>query len=319
MCGIVGFCGPSLTFAERQGLLIDLLTRAEIRGSDATGIAFVQDGEMQILKQPKKATEFIKSEEFLELTKELPPIVLGHARASSRIGSGRGHNQTGTGNKLSDPEDNENNHPFYSEHAGIALVHNGFIDREFWEDAHKNDKSGIMYPFESATDSEAALRVLESLYLTDGKDLSFFDCVDNMTLNIAGSFAFGILKQDNPDTIWLVTKDKPLVLAWVPDFEALVFASTKDIISKAVENAEYEVHFNYLVQKKDITPDFVSHDLVKDSALEITIRDTDVIDELFNIDKRELTPTSQDYDFHKKIVKEKEEAAAEADTAEVLN
>ena len=91
------------------------------------------------------------------------------------------------------------NNPFYSEHSGIALVHNGFIDREFWEDAHENDKSGIMYPFESATDSEAALRVLESLYLSDGKELSFFDCVDNMTLNIAGSFAFGILKQDRPD------------------------------------------------------------------------------------------------------------------------
>ncbi len=315
MCGIIGFCAPSLNSEIRSAVLTDLLMASKTRGSDAAGIAFITPKGTSLLKAPGDPGEFIKSDEYKALTENLPAIVLGHTRAASGKGSARGVNNT-TGKKLADPADNENNHPFYSQQAGISLVHNGFIDREFWEDAFKTERSGIVNPFESTTDSEAALRVLESLYLTDGKTLSFLDCIDNMALNIAGSYAFGILKADEPNKIWFAVKDKPLVVGWVPQYEALLFASTEDILKNATADYELDILFDFIVNQKDTSPELLAEQMDKNTAIEVTMYpdEEDPLD-MFNIETRKLTPTNNDYEFHRKIYEEQQKNTSKTDDA----
>jgi len=313
MCGIVGFCAPSLNHEIRAEVLTDLLLASKTRGSDAAGIAFITAEGTNLLKAPGDPGEFVKSDEYKALTQNLPAVVLGHTRAASGKGSARGINNT-TGKKLSDPKDNENNHPFHSKQAGITLVHNGFIDREFWEDAYKTERSGIVNPFESTTDSEAALRVLESLYLTDGKVLSFLDCIDNMALNVAGSYAFGILKADEPNKIWFAVKDKPLVVAWVPQYEALLFASTEEILKNTIADYEVEVLFNFILNEKDTSPEMVSEQMAKNTAIEVIVEpDAEDPLDMFNIETRKLTPTNNDYEFHRKIYEEQQKKESKTD------
>ena len=240
MCGIVGFLAPGLNHEERLKMLERLLRASQKRGDDATGISFVTNEGLEILKAPLDAIDFCKSDEFKEGTVELPQVVLGHTRNASRVGSGYGVNRTSTGEKLSSPDHNPNNHPFYSEATGISLVHNGFLDRVFWENSAGEDDDSILRPFESTTDSEVALRVLEAFMLADGNQLSILNCIDNLCLNVAGSYAYGIMRAAEPNSIWLVRKDKPLFIAWVPEYSSIIFASEKDIISKALTEVNYE-------------------------------------------------------------------------------
>ena len=238
--------------------------------------------------------------------------MLGHTRAASGRGSGKGINNTSSAKKLADPQDNKNNHPFYSRQTGISLVHNGFIDREFWEATEEAPDNGLVNAFESETDSEAALRVVESLFLADGDALSFLDCLDNMALNIAGSYTFGILKEDEPDKMWFVVKDKPLVMGWVPEYDALLFASTVDILKNAISEYEVKVYFDYIYDQVNTSPRLFSETVDKNTAIEVTVNDTEVVEDLFSIKVQKLTPTPDDYEFHHKIFEENEKKEHEA-------
>lgn len=320
MCGLVGFLAPHLDHKQRATLLTDLLRASQKRGPDATGIAFVTDSEMQILKKPLDANKFCQDKEFLEKTQELPPVVMGHTRAASRAGSGNGYNKTTGDEKLSGADHNPNNHPFFSQATGIALAHNGFLDRGFWEKSAGDNNSSILLPFESTTDSEVALRVLEAFMLADGDRLSLLDCIDNLCLNVSGSYAYSIVHESDPNSIWLVKKDKPLFVAWVPSYKAVIFASEKEIITTAITDYEYEEFFGYITNGIEITPDCYHEPLREKTAIQISINLTTKSDKLFTFQEITITPTNSDYDFHKKVYEKKIAQEKSADkTVSVAN
>src|ERR1035441_7058928 len=174
MCGICGYYVFSNNMPDKNKIstMFSLLSS---RGRDASGLAFIRDGNLIVNKAPICSSEFVKSQDWLEL--ELPKIMIMHARMKTQ-GSA---------------EKNENNHPIYNK-EGMAIVHNGIIHNDH-EIFGKNQRDGEV-------DSEAVLAVLS----TKGKG----DKIKRVFDRIEGSFAVTIINKTDPDTLILIKKDNPI-------------------------------------------------------------------------------------------------------------
>lgn len=235
MCGIAGMIAPDATPAWRRKVLTNLLLHSQSRGTDATGIAYIdEEGQTCILKDGVKAAEFVQSDAYKEMVANLPPVVIGHTRQASKTHKG--------GQILSAAEENANNHPFYSPHTGITMVHNGFVDRDFWEDT-VGKPHGLKYPFESTTDSEVIIRVLETILLTRGGTM--MQLLDDVCANVAGDYTTAFIVESDPNAIWFTVNSRELNFAYVPQNNAFVFASEASIIKNALTEHTYVYDFMY--------------------------------------------------------------------------
>ncbi len=145
MCGIVGFIGKPKDHKVCFDLTTALLARTESRGDDASGYWATDsrkknDNDNAILfsKEPKRSTEFVKSDMWDEWKNRSINLLISHCRKSTVKGS---------------ENRNINNHPFRSSDWRTALVHNGNVP-EF--DALKPS-----YDVQSQCDSEILLRMME--------------------------------------------------------------------------------------------------------------------------------------------------------------
>ena len=202
MCGLFGFVNYSNKEINGLSELTNSLAEhASVRGTDATGISFVTDGIVRIIKEAKPAVKinFKHSDNINSL--------IGHTRHSTQ-GS----------EKL-----NFNNHPFYgkTKHTRFALAHNGILynDDELKE-KFKLPKSKI------ETDSYIAVQLIESQ-----KRVSF-ESIKYMAEKVEGSFSFSIL--DDRNNLYLVKGDSPVSIIHFPDLKLYVYASTDEILYKAI-------------------------------------------------------------------------------------
>jgi len=200
MCGIMGFyCfGNKKPDKEKISTMFSLL---ESRGRDASGFAFIRDGNLIVNKAPIRSSEFVKSKEWQELN--LPNIMIMHTRMKTQ-GSEKNPN---------------NNHPLYNK-EGVALVHNGIIhnDREIFGKNQKRDGD---------VDSEALLAVFSVKSKSD-KIKRVFD-------RIEGSFAVALINKDEPEVLRLIKKDNPLDIYLNTDQDILYFCSEREIMQLALE------------------------------------------------------------------------------------
>ena len=120
MCAVFGFLDykGKISNAVLKKLIHYLSVAAEVRGTDATGIAYVRDGGMVTYKKPKPAHKVKLF--FPRGTRS----VIGHTRFTTQGSEKR----------------NCNNHPFEG-HCGkesLALAHNGVLynDRELRREQH---------------------------------------------------------------------------------------------------------------------------------------------------------------------------------------
>lgn len=179
MCGIIGKTGINNVVPE----LINGLKSLEYRGYDSSGIAVINNGKIR---------RFRASGKISELEKEL-----GKYRPESEIGIG--HTRWATHGSPT----KENAHPHISPKGKFALVHNGIIENA--EEIKKN----ILPPdreYSSKTDTEVAVHLLEKYY--DGDPIKAIVSACN---EIKGSYAFGILCEDFPNTLFAVASASPLV------------------------------------------------------------------------------------------------------------
>ena len=201
MCSLFGLMdyGKQLTTRQKNRFLNTLAKECEIRGTDATGIAYNFAGRLRIYKRPLPAHK---------MRLHVPngvSVIMGHTRMTTQ-GSEK-HNQ--------------NNHPFAGKAAGksFSLAHNGVL----WND--KTLKFIEQLPETSVeTDSYVAVQLIEKQNALD------FDSLQVMAEKVEGSFVFTVL--DNEDSIWFVVGDNPLCLFHYDGF--LLYASTEEILCKAV-------------------------------------------------------------------------------------
>ena len=204
MCGIFGFINYKNKPLKNLSNLTNLLAEeSAVRGTDATGISFVSDDEICILKEAKSAYDI--SFKHSDSVKAL----IGHTRHSTQ-GSCK---------------NNQNNHPFWGKckNAEFALAHNGvlFNDTEL-KIKYDLSKTNIK------TDSYVAVQLLERQNELTPDSIKF------MAENVQGSFSFSIL--DDKNNIWLVKGDSPIELLRFPQYSLIVYASTEVILGRALIN-----------------------------------------------------------------------------------
>lgn len=203
MCCLFGFVdyAGSLSVKQKNHLIRELSIAAEVRGTDATGIAYNTSRGLQIYKRPLAAHRL-----HLRIPAEAH-VVMGHTRMTTQ----------GSAKK------NYNNHPFFGCVKGkrFALAHNGVLwnDRGLRHTKHL-PKTKIQ------TDSYVAVQLLEQQKALD------FDSLAKMAEQVEGSFSFAVL--DEQVALWIVKGDSPLSIAYFPECGVYVYASTVEILNKAL-------------------------------------------------------------------------------------
>lgn len=203
MCCLFGFIdyAGSLSVKQKCRLIRELSIAAEVRGTDATGIAYNTSRGLQIYKRPLAAHRL-----HLRIPAEAH-VVMGHTRMATQ----------GSAKK------NYNNHPFSGCVKGkrFALAHNGVLwnDRGLRHTKHL-PKTKIQ------TDSYVAVQLLEQQKALD------FDSLAKMAEQVEGSFSFAVL--DEQDALWIVKGDSPLSIAYFPECGVYVYASTAEILNRAL-------------------------------------------------------------------------------------
>jgi glucosamine 6-phosphate synthetase-like amidotransferase/phosphosugar isomerase protein len=299
MCGICGLIAPHSSQEWKLEKLRELLRESQKRGSDATGFVYVDPKTQNLVveKDGSEARKFTTSEAFLNHEASLPSIVLGHTRAISMS------------RKDAVSSDNENNHPFFSDTSGLAIVHNGLVDDEMWRDS-AGKEGGILFPCKGKTDSEIILRVIETIFLRDTVEESvegeetvhiarpdMLDVLEDAAFNLAGDYVFGVVARHEPNKVWFVKKNKPLCLAHSAKERAILFASDNDFLEAVLQ--EIEERFEFFYDWK--TPlDVMMTEIDKEVAVEVTINLEGTEDELFEFRSRAIDPPTKVYTYHKK-------------------
>lgn len=184
MCGIVGYVGKE----QAAPILLDGLSKLEYRGYDSAGMA-VYDGEKIVIR---KATGRLKV--LSELTHD-GTTMPGHI--------GIGHTRWATHGEPSDV----NAHPHFNSDQTIAVVHNGIIEN-YMKLRKILEERG--YHFCSDTDTEVVAHLLDYYYKKYDKNP--LTAVTKVIHRVEGSYALGIIFADQPDTVYSVRKDSPLIV-----------------------------------------------------------------------------------------------------------
>ena len=181
MCGIVGYVGKR----SAQDVLLDGLEKLEYRGYDSAGVALALDGGIRVVKSKGRLTQ---------LRQKLAAQVLAQSFC------GIGHTRWATHGEPSDV----NSHPHST--PRVSIVHNGIIEN------YGILKERLMakgYTFESETDTEVLVKLIDSCYTGDP-----LRALQEALAKVRGSYALAVLFRDRPDTIFAVKRESPLIVGW---------------------------------------------------------------------------------------------------------
>lgn len=220
MCGIVGYTGNQ----SAAPLLLEGLKKLEYRGYDSAGIAVTEDHSIHISKVTGRIANLCEKTEDGRLTPGT---------------TGIGHTRWATHGAPTEP----NAHPHASNDGRFAVVHNGIIEN-YVELRQELTREG--YRFESETDTEVIVHLVEMYYAGD-----FKKAVMKASNRLRGSYAMGIVCADEPERIFVVREASPLILGvgigenyFTSDVTAMV-AYTRNVIY--LEDGEFA----------ELTPDFI--------------------------------------------------------------
>ncbi|MGN1311957.1 MAG: glutamine--fructose-6-phosphate transaminase (isomerizing) [Bacilli bacterium] len=179
MCGIVGYAG-------RTNVIKNIMTglkSLEYRGYDSSGIAYIKDGKINIIK---KAGPIKNLESKLNYNDDAS-IGISHTRWAT-------HGKA----------DDINAHPH--KQGKITIVHNGIIENY---DTLKKELEKEGYEFKTSTDTEVACAAIDKLYKETNDMIGTLGKINDV---LKGSYAFNIINDDIPDTIFGIRKDSPLIV-----------------------------------------------------------------------------------------------------------
>lgn len=180
MCGIVGYIGEQ----EAVPVLLSGLKRLEYRGYDSAGVTIYNQGKLNSCKTVGRLN---KIEEKLAEIKLTGTLGIGHTRWATH---GR-------------PSE-RNAHPHYDCNQKISVVHNGIIENYMGLKEWLQEKGHI---FNSETDTEVLPHLIEEYYQGD-----LAAAVRTALAKVEGSFALGVICDENPDQIVVARKASPLII-----------------------------------------------------------------------------------------------------------
>lgn len=197
MCGIIGYIGKKTNI---QKVLIESLKTLEYRGYDSSGIAYVTD-RVNILKAKGKIASL---EEKIDINQE-GELGIAHTRWATHGGAS-----------------DINSHPHRV--GNVTIVHNGIIEN-YMELKKLLEKEG--YIFQTETDTEVACAVLD--YLKHKNLWSNLEVIKEFQNYVKGSYALGIIFDDELDVLYATRQDSPLIIGLGKD-ENLIASDIAAII-----------------------------------------------------------------------------------------
>lgn len=180
MCGIVGYVGNK----KATDILVDGLSKLEYRGYDSAGVAVIEDEKIEVKKCKGR---------LLNLERKLNEEPL-------KGNVGIGHTRWATHGIPS----HENSHPHCNNKGTISVVHNGIIENYGKLKEWLSEKG---YEFYSQTDTEVIPNLVDYYYNGD-----LLNAVMKATSKMEGSYAIGVICNDEPSKIISVRKDSPLIV-----------------------------------------------------------------------------------------------------------
>ena len=221
MCGIVGYTGSQ----EAAPILLDGLKKLEYRGYDSAGVAVLHGHQIAVSKVTGRIANLCEK---TDDGKNCPGT------------TGIGHTRWATHGAPTDT----NAHPHMSNDGKFAVVHNGIIENYI---ALREELISKGYRFESQTDTEVVVHLIEMYYTGDLKK-----AVIRASSRLQGSYALGVVCSDEPEKVYVAREASPLILGvgvgenyFASDVTALV-SHTKNAIY--LEDGEFA----------EITPDAIT-------------------------------------------------------------
>jgi glucosamine--fructose-6-phosphate aminotransferase (isomerizing) len=240
MCGIVGFVSKE---SKTIDIVVEGLKSLEYRGYDSCGVALVNDGVMGMFKAKGK---IINLEAKLKNNDIPTNCAIGHTRWATH----------GEPNEI-------NAHPHQME--DVTLVHNGIIENS---DELKDQLQKLGFVFKTQTDTEVAAAVLSGLLREEKDKVKVMHRANDI---LRGSYAFAIIFKDEPETVYCIKKDAPLILG-----------KGKDIIHLASDVSAFLAYTNMVIELND-------GEIAKLNNGSLTIFDNDCNIIIRNSEKTNLT------------------------------
>lgn len=204
MCGIASYAGDKNVIKT----IMTGLKSLEYRGYDSSGIAYMKNGKINIIKKEGPIKNLDKILDYDDDAN----IGISHTRWATHGGA-----------------TDINAHPHRQ--GKITLVHNGIIEN------YNELREGLIekgYVFNTETDTEVAAGIIDDLYNEEGDMLK---ALNKATYVLKGSYAFNIINDDYPDTIFGIRKDSPLIVGTsnegnilASDIPAIIHVTNKYII-----------------------------------------------------------------------------------------
>ena len=283
MCGIASYAGDKNVIKT----IMTGLKSLEYRGYDSSGIAYMKNGKINIIKKEGPIKNLDK---ILDYDDEAN-IGISHTRWATHGGA-----------------TDINAHPHRQ--GRITLVHNGIIEN------YNELREGLIekgYVFNTETDTEVAAGIIDDLYNKEGDMLK---ALNKATYVLKGSYAFNIINDDYPDTIFGIRKDSPLIVGTsnegnilASDIPAIIHVTNKyiilnnyDIVVLTKDNIKYydrdlnEIHKDIKIfngDSEEISKNGYDHYMLKEineegevvkRILSLYTKDNKVVD-IFNIKK----------------------------------
>lgn len=234
MCGIVGYIG----YDNAKELLLKGLEKLEYRGYDSAGIAVVNDDGTKLFKEKGRIAELRK---VADNSDEDGTLGIGHTRWATH----------GVPNY-------ENSHPHQSTSGRFTLVHNGVIEN--YEELKAEYLSDVT--FSSETDTEVIVQLVDYF---SRQGLATEDAFTKVVKLLHGSYALGLLDDNDKDTIYVAKNKSPLLVGVGEGFNVIA----SDALAMLQTTNQYkEIHDHEIVIVKLDTVE------IKDLEGHIQQRDT---------------------------------------------
>lgn len=178
MCGIIGYNGNK----EAIKIVIQGLKSLEYRGYDSSGIAYLLNNKIKVIKEKGRISELEK-----KLTNDISNLCIGHTRWATH----------GSPSKI-------NAHPHQV--GDVTIVHNGIIEN--YQEL-KDKLIEVGYNFKSETDTEVACAMIDYIYHNKIDKIKTLEEIQNI---LKGSYAFLIIF-NNDDKIYALRHGSPLIIA----------------------------------------------------------------------------------------------------------
>ncbi|MFW5734506.1 MAG: glutamine--fructose-6-phosphate transaminase (isomerizing) [Oceanidesulfovibrio sp.] len=252
MCGIIGYTGnrPAVP------LIIEGLRRLEYRGYDSAGTAYVQGGELHVVRAEGK---------LIELDTKLAALDTSQARA------GIGHTRWATHGVPVE----RNAHPHIDQNGTIALVHNGIIEN--YQEL-KDELLAAGHTFRTETDTEVIAHLVGDMLAVcaaEGvpEEVCMLQALSRALQRAEGAYAIVLVRLAEPDVVYGGRHSSPLVMgvsdeenflasdipAFLPYTRNVVFLNDGDLVRLTKDS--WDIYDGASLTKLDREPQRIEWDV----------------------------------------------------------